>query len=222
MVSKGFESAASVHSSMEEPQFVDERTVIAARRVVPLRKLRGGSHLRGGLLAGAFALALVLGAATALLAVYLTSDQVDAGVGADNATDYVQPQQSSTSQPGSVAVVNTKPDTAEPSEIELKTEDPPTPAPHKKSILIVTPKPDSQEAQQQDAPEASHPTVTTLTEPTAEPVTIVHQPTLYDQWQERRQRRAARLERRSRDNYGDRDLFRIDEIFEGARRRPRL
>ena len=41
---------------------------------------------------------------------------------------------------------------------------------------------------------------------------------LYDEWQERRARRATRRERRRVDHYNHRDLSNLDEIFEG---RPR-
>jgi hypothetical protein len=216
MKSMEFEAQSTVHPWVEEPHFVDERTVIAARKVVPLRKVRGGRHFRGGLLAGAFALALVLGAATALLAIYLTSNHVDTGVAAIETTRTAPQQQTSTSQIEPVAEVATNADSNQPPEIKLKTEDPPKyVTPHKKSLIIVTQKENAPETLSANQPEE-------VLEPVAEPLIPEHQPTLYEQWQERRQRRAARLERRMRENYGDRDLFRIDEIFEGARRRPRL
>jgi hypothetical protein len=46
----------------------------------------------------------------------------------------------------------------------------------------------------------------------------IREAVLYEQWQERRARRVARRERRNR---GDRDLSRVDEIFEGTRRSQR-
>jgi hypothetical protein len=42
---------------------------------------------------------------------------------------------------------------------------------------------------------------------------------LYDEWEERRARRATRRERRRLDRYNHRDLSNLDEIFEGRRRR---
>ena len=41
---------------------------------------------------------------------------------------------------------------------------------------------------------------------------------LYDEWQERRARRAMRRERRRAERYNDRDLSNLNEIFEGRRR----
>ena len=46
----------------------------------------------------------------------------------------------------------------------------------------------------------------------------IREAVLYEQWQERRMRRAAQRERRNR---GDRDLSHVDEIFEGPRRPER-
>src|SRR5205085_10429241 len=51
-----------------QPHFDDERTVLSARPVVPLEKIH---HRRKWLLAGAFAIAMMLGAGSALLAWYL-------------------------------------------------------------------------------------------------------------------------------------------------------
>jgi hypothetical protein len=41
---------------------------------------------------------------------------------------------------------------------------------------------------------------------------------LYDQWEERRARRALRRERRRAERYNHRDLSNLNEIFEGRRR----
>jgi hypothetical protein len=61
------------------------------------------------------------------------------------------------------------------------------------------------------------------TEPEPEPevvTTVQAQPTLREQWEERRLRRAMRRERRDERNARrNRDLFRIDELFEGQRPR---
>src|SRR5262245_2506358 len=55
-----------------EPHFDDERTLLSARRVVPLEKIDAKQrHRRHWLLGGAFAIAMMLGAATALVASYL-------------------------------------------------------------------------------------------------------------------------------------------------------
>ena len=55
-----------------QPNFDDERTVQSARPVVPLEKINAKlRHRKQWFLGGAFAVALMLGAATALLASYL-------------------------------------------------------------------------------------------------------------------------------------------------------
>lgn len=55
----------------EQPHFDDEMTLIAARPVVPLTKIEAKErHRRHWRIGGAFALAMVLGAASALLASY--------------------------------------------------------------------------------------------------------------------------------------------------------
>ena len=55
-----------------QPNFDDERTLLSARPVVPLEKIDAKErHRRHWLLGGAFALAMMLGAASALLASYL-------------------------------------------------------------------------------------------------------------------------------------------------------
>jgi hypothetical protein len=47
----------------------------------------------------------------------------------------------------------------------------------------------------------------------------IREAVLYEQWQERRMRRAARRDRRNR--AAERDLSHVDEIFEGPRRPER-
>src|SRR3954454_6791118 len=54
------------------PHFDDERTLISARRVVPLEKIEAKArHRRQWFLGGAFVIAMMLGAASALVASYL-------------------------------------------------------------------------------------------------------------------------------------------------------
>src|SRR4026209_1995932 len=55
-----------------EPHFNDEQTLLSARRVVPLETIEAKArHRRQWFLGGAFALAMMLGAASALVASYL-------------------------------------------------------------------------------------------------------------------------------------------------------
>lgn len=56
---------------LEQPNFDDERTVSRARPVVPLKAIDDRvKHRRGWFLGGAFAVAMLLGAASALLSAY--------------------------------------------------------------------------------------------------------------------------------------------------------
>ena len=55
-----------------EPHFDDERTLMSARPVVPLEKIEAKArHRRQWFLGGAFAIAMMLGAASALVASYM-------------------------------------------------------------------------------------------------------------------------------------------------------
>src|SRR6185369_2530045 len=55
-----------------EPHFNDEQTLLTARRVVPLEKIEAKArHRRQWFLGGALAIAMMLGAASALVASYL-------------------------------------------------------------------------------------------------------------------------------------------------------
>src|SRR5215217_2128194 len=61
-----------------QPHFDDEMTVLTARPVVPLEKIAKVNHRRHWLLVGAFVLAMLLGAGSALLASYLRLRSVPA------------------------------------------------------------------------------------------------------------------------------------------------
>src|SRR5438045_6677822 len=55
-----------------QPHFDDERTILSARPVVPLAKIKARvRHRRHWILGSAFAVAMMLGAASALIASYL-------------------------------------------------------------------------------------------------------------------------------------------------------
>src|SRR5262249_30862381 len=67
-----FDSAMDSPDLVSEPHFDDERTMLSARPVVPLEKINAKSrHRRQWFLGGTFAIAMMLGAASALLASYL-------------------------------------------------------------------------------------------------------------------------------------------------------
>src|SRR5215217_6949045 len=71
MKEEAYNTPITPNPSMPSPHFDDERTVLSARPVVPLEKIETKvRHRRQWLLGGAFAIAMLLGAASALLGAY--------------------------------------------------------------------------------------------------------------------------------------------------------
>ena len=191
-----------------QPNFDDERTLQSARPVVPLEKIDAKErHRRHWVLGGAFALAMMLGAASALLASYLKLRNVPT----------VASEISEIETPDTPVAVTTAPvdgempvteDTVETINIEEQAATPVTPkkAPAARRSVTI-------------------PRNTDLVRPRTvrgddeEELERIRQAILVDEWQERRARRAARRERRNRVDHHDRDLSNLDEIFEGQRRR---
>jgi len=178
------------------PAFDDERTLLSARRVVPLEHIDAKvRRRRGWFLGGAFAIAMMLGAASALVASYLKLRQAPAVT----ASDVVEPGDT----PAPLAVVANTPN---PMPVESPEEETPKRELVAKRHVVVkhTQEPD----QVRDDPQ--------MTE--NERLQQIRDAVLYDEWQERRARRVMRRERRL-ERYNHRDLSNIDEIFEGRRRR---
>ena len=186
-----------------EPHFNDEQTLLSARRVVPLEKIEAKArHRRQWFLGGAFAIAMVLGAASALVASYLKLRNAP-----QTATEVVvEPEVA----PEPVAVAESTPSaTAAPEEQQVAETTPP-----------VTPKaaPKHRTVPVQDRIEPlAAPDTREMTE--EEHLQQIREAVLYDEWQERRARRVLRRERRRAERYNHRDLSNLDEIFEGRRRR---
>jgi type IV secretory pathway VirB10-like protein len=189
---------------MPSPHFVDERTVMSARPVVPLEKIETKvRHRRQWLLGGAFAFAMILGAASALLGAYWKLSSAPAP--ATEVSKEVNPAPVTVAE----SVQAATPEVEKPGKVE-------EPAP------AITPK--------KDAPPVKHPTtVARQNSESAEArdnrrlneeaeLDRIRQAVLVDEWQERRARRAARHERRQDERYNHRDLSNLDEIFEGRRR----
>jgi hypothetical protein len=188
------------------PHFDDEQTLLSARPVVPLEKIEARArHRRQWFLGGAFAIAMMLGAASALVASYLKLRNVP-----QTATELsVEPDVA----PAPVAVAETTPtDTPVMEEPVVETEN------AEEDTTPVTPK-----------REPKHRVVTVRTDP--EPIedrdtrnmgendqlNRIRDAVLYDEWQERRARRVQRRERRRAERYNHRDLSNLNEIFEGRR-----
>ena len=181
------------------PHFDDERTVLSARRVVPLERINAKvRNRRYWFLAGALTIAMMLGAASALVASYLKLRNVATPVAEAEATP--EPVAVAESVPAASPVVD---ETEQPVPVESpKKSEPPV-----KRNPVAKP---VDELYKPSRPEK-------VSE--AEDLDRIRDAVLYDEWQERRARRAERRERRRLDRYNHRDLSNLDEIFEGRRRR---
>jgi len=185
-----------------EPHFDDERTVLTARRVVPLKKIEAKArHRRQWFLGGAFALAMMLGAGSALVASYLKLRNAPQTV----TEVVVEPDIA----PEPVAVAESTPSVSPtPEEQVAETTPPVTPKAALKHRTVPI----------QDRVEPlAEPDTREMTE--EEHLQQIREAVLYDEWQERRARRVQRRERRRAERYNHRDLSNLDEIFEGRRRR---
>ena len=198
-----------------EPHFDDERTLLTARRVVPLEKIeKKARHRRQWFLGGAFALAMMLGAASALVASYLKLRNAPQAAAELTVEPDVAPAPVAMAEgtPAAAPVATTEDQNLEPSE------DVTTPP--------VTPKREA--APKRSTVAAAHPNLEPIPDRDrdrdvrqpneAEELQQIRDAVLYDQWEERRARRALRRERRRAERYNHRDLSNLDEIFEGRRR----
>ena len=180
------------------PKFDDERTLLSARPVVPLEHIDARVRRRRyWFLGGAFAVAMMLGAASALVASYLKLRHVPAATA--GATEVVDPDDA----PAPVAVVANTPG-------PIPTESPEEEAPKKEPV-----------AKRRTVVKHTQEPVELLDDPHVnenERLQQIRDAVLYDEWQERRARRVFRRERRRLDRYNHRDLSNLDEIFEGRRR----
>jgi hypothetical protein len=177
-----------------QPHFDDERTVLSARPVVPLEAIEAKvKHRRRWFLGGAFAIAMFLGAASALVSAYFKlRHQPEAEI---------QPA-AVLSVPDPVAEPTLEPPLASVEQSVGKTDAQPV-------VKVVRAKRQLPAVRNTDDPRMSD----------DEALRRIRNSVLVDQWEERRARRVERRERR-RSQHNDRDLSNIDEIFEGRRGRP--
>jgi hypothetical protein len=193
------ENSPETSVTLSPPDFDDERTVITARPVVPLEQINARvRHRRQWFLGGAFALAMLLGAASALVAAYLrfrTASSVSSQIAAPEVTAPAAVTQSVMSE---VQAAET------PEETVVTTTEAPKPVVKHRTVVRHT----ADVAQPRNLPKASE----------AEQLQQIRDAVLYDQWQERRARRVQRRERRNRADNHNRDLSNLDEIFEGRKR----
>ena len=202
-----FENPVEIRTYVPAPHFEDRRTLMHAQPVVPLDEIRTKIRLRRlWFLSGAFAIAMILGAASALLAV-----RVKGNATANTEIPQIAEPEPATAQLPAVEeapIVDSGEQIADSSTVEEPPVQPARP-------VVTAPKREAQLAQRPRVVGSDRAGV----QPSeAEELQQIREAVLYEQWQERRARRAARRERRNRGD--DRDLSRVDEIFEGPRRRP--
>lgn len=175
---------------VEQPHFDDERTLLRARPVVPLEPVDARlKRRRRWFLGGAFAVAMLLGAASALVSAYFKFRSApDPEIQPEIQTLSVLPVPETTPEVPVVAVVperrKPRPRTAD----KIKNTD------YSRQTRT--------DYSRMSEDEALH---------------RIRDSVLVDEWQERRARRVERRERR-RAQHHDRDLSNINEIFEGPRR----
>lgn len=190
---------------LAEPHFNDERTIQTARPVVPLNPFLRILTKRRVAFAGAFMLAALLGAGSALAIIHLRRP-VDPKFLSDAAkTEETAPEATTEAQPSEDL------DQSSTEAMAVESGDP-----YKSAETLPTQrrvKPHRQSRPVQDTSESMPKVTISVKTNDSQP-----QAQLIDEWQERRQRRVARPERPN--NHHQRDLFRIREIFEGPRRRP--
>ncbi|HEX5964602.1 MAG TPA: hypothetical protein VFY51_01675 [Pyrinomonadaceae bacterium] len=206
------ENPVELRTSVTSPHFDDRRVAMRAQPVVPLDEIRTKlRNQRLWFLSGAFAIAMMLGAASALLAVLVkrsTANTTVSQVAEPETTTTVATQLPPVDQP---QIIDSGEQIADSATVEETPVEPPV------RPATATPK--------RPEPLASRPRIVNRNpdprsvQPTEEEqLEQIREAVLYEQWQERRARRAARRERRNRAY--DRDLSHLDEIFEGQRRRP--
>ena len=193
-----------------EPHFDDERTVLSARPVVPLEQINAKArHRRNWFLGGAFAIAMMLGAASALVASYLKLRNAPPPVAEVEVTP--APVVVAESVPAESPVVEEE---AEPVVEQTETAQP-DPVPEESPKTEAAPQRTTVAKRSEELPQPRD----TEKVSEGEDLNQIRAAVLYDEWEERRARRAARRERRRLDRYNHRDLSNLDEIFEGRRRR---
>jgi len=190
------------------PDFDDERTLLSARPVVPLNQIDAKvRRKRQWFLGAAFAIAMMLGATSALVAAYVRLRNVPAAAPAE-----VSEQDAARVPPAVVEnspspVPTESPVTEEqPADEALLQEEAPKKEPVAKRHAVV--KHTQAPVERREDPGISE----------DERLQQIRDAVLYDEWQERRARRVMRRERRL-ERYNHRDLSNLDEIFEGRRRK---
>ncbi len=203
-----------------EPHFDEERTLLSARPVVPLGELKKKVRSRRLFLTGAFALAVLLGASASVLIVYLKQRQTEPTptISSQPGDSFQTENQGNQGKPSPNAV-NETPATV-PNDQQLishKIQGP-------QKIVLSAQKPDTSNKRSAAAGEPDLEFPRQIKVADTDGVIIAGQQEISDRearraarWEERRLRQEA-LHNRGLNNGNSDDLFRIREIFEGARK----
>jgi hypothetical protein len=202
--------------SSVEPHFVDEETKLSAKPVVPLESLRISVKRRKGLLlAGAFGLASFLGIAVALLSIQIQQRRAPAAAIAIEQLNTSDSKDETVQAPEPVATPEENLHAASPVET---VEDPAEVEPriHGRATVFPGKTPAKEAIRDRSTQEPLPPVDHSVTEDQEDGNVIAPEPV--GPWEERRLRRVRRLERRAARQERNRDLLKIDEIFEGNHR----
>jgi hypothetical protein len=208
-----FENPVELRTSVRTPHFADRRAVMRAQPVVPLNEIRTKLRLRRlWFLSGAFAIAMMLGVASALVAVQVKR------MAANTGNPQIAEPAAATTAVTQLPAVPDAPIVDSGEQIANSATVAETPVKQPAPLVVTTPK--------RQEPLAQRPRIVNSHrdsrdgEPSEEEqLEQIREAVLYERWQERRARRAVRRERRNRAY--DRDLSRVDELFEGPRRPER-
>ena len=186
------------------PDFDDERTILSASQVVPLEKIDAKvRRRRHWVLGGAFAVAMMLGAASALLASYLRMRNLPTATATEVLEPDVAPAPLAVAQNVPSPTPAESPVTGQSEDALLEEVPKQEPVLKRRTVAKHTPEPIAP----REDPQVSE----------NERLQQIRDAVLYDEWQERRARRVFRRERRRLDRYHHRDLSNLNEIFEGRR-----
>src|SRR5215203_1412049 len=147
-----FDNSVDTSTRAPQPQFDDERTLLSARPVVPLEQINAKvKHRKQWFLGGAFALAMMLGAASALLASYLRLRNVP-----ETETGVSQLEMTTAALPIVEAVASESPVVLsdETAELQPVTRPKKDPAPRlkasEKRTAVLTPEPESKKVSEEE------------------------------------------------------------------------
>ncbi len=195
------EQPIEISGSPEQPHFDDSRAALSAQPVVPLDTIDATVKKRRRLFViGAFVLAMVLGAASALVASYVKLRNAPVVASEVIEEPPVDAEPVAVAEPVATESPVPEGDIQAPEVFVAPVEEPKRRSTRRRSADVVRERGDSSGDEDEELEK-------------------MRDAMLYDEWQERRERRVLRRERRRAERYNHRDLSNLDEIFEGRRRR---